>query len=189
MTCVNAPRCDSGDVVVSNGGASRWPRCTTSAEGLEMNTHTGSGAFFIVLLASAIAVAQPGPDGPQYRGPGPGAGMMDSGMGGMAASDVTEYLAGLKRQLSITPEQESAWNHYAEALQHVCAQMRGMREAMSQAMGTATWEERRNKINNTFRTQQQVLADMQHAAAQLLNALTPQQQADANNMLPGLGWG
>lgn len=134
------------------------------------------------VLAGGVALSQPA------AGPGMGHGMMGGvgpGMGG-AFADPASYLDGLKTQLGISSTQQPAWNEYAGSLKAAATQMRVAHETMYDAMGTATWRERRDMMNRMFETRQQVW-DTVHAAAQkLLPSLSAEQQAKASATLPGL---
>ncbi|HEY1932108.1 MAG TPA: Spy/CpxP family protein refolding chaperone [Acetobacteraceae bacterium] len=142
-------------------------------------------ATLAVLGVGAAAFAQPmGPGsgyGPGYGGMGPG--MMGSGYG---YGDPTAYLDGLKTELAITHAQDAAWNIYADAVKRAAEQMQGVRATMWDAMGTASWQERRDMMNSMFDARQQAFQIVQAAAGKLLPTLTTAQQAKAENSLPGL---
>ena len=131
----------------------------------------------------------PGAMGPGAMGQGPtGQGMRGPGMmgRGMAYGDPAAYLDGLKRQLGITAPQEPAWNDYAEAVKGVAGQMRDQHQIMFDAMGTATWQERRDMMNRMFESRQQAMATVHEAAEKLLPTLTTAQKTSAQRILPGL---
>lgn len=148
------------------------------------------GGFTAFGLALATAgFAQPmGPAGSGAgRGPsgGPrGPGMMH-GAGGMFG-DPASYLDGLKTRLAITPAQEGAWNTYTSVVKTHATEMQATHATMYEAMGTATWEERRTMMNNMFDTRQQMHDSVRAAAEALLPALTPAQKSQAASILPGL---
>jgi len=109
---------------------------------------------------------------------------MSGGPGWMMGADPVAYtdqqLTQLKTNLGITPEQETAWNAYAEAVQARAALMATHREAMFGA-GTVTPEQRMS-------FHEQGLAQMQKvttARRDLYAALTPEQQAKADGLLVG----
>jgi hypothetical protein len=68
-------------------------------------------------------------------------------------------------------------------------QMKGLHETMFEAMATASWQERRDMMNQMFEARQQSFASVHDAATKLMTALDPAQQAKARNSLPGLGFG
>jgi len=78
-----------------------------------------------------------------------GPGMMGDGWG---FNDPTAYLDALKQYLAISSRQEVAWNQYADAVKDASAQMADAHRVMFQAMGTATWQERRDMMNRMFDT-------------------------------------
>jgi LTXXQ motif family protein len=135
------------------------------------------------------AVAQPGP-GPG-RGPmgGPGSGMM-GGRGGMMGGgwNTASYLASLKSELNITPNQEAAWKNYADAVSGTSEQMQGLHQTMFDAMGTASSQERRDMMNGMFEARQQAFDTVHDAANKLLLVLDPSQKAKAEQTLPGLAF-
>ena len=135
-------------------------------------------AAAIFVGASAVALAQP-------LG---GRGMMGGGGGGMMGGgwNTTSYLDAVKSELAITPAQEPAWKEYADMLTGVAGQMQGVHETMYDAMGTATWEERRDMMNTMFEAHQQAFDQVHEAAEKLLPALTKEQRAKAEISLPGL---
>ena len=68
-------------------------------------------------------------------------------------------------------------------------QMQGLHQTMFESMSTASWQERRNLMNQMFQARQQA-SDMVHeAATKLLLALDPAQRAKAQSILPGLTYG
>jgi hypothetical protein len=115
----------------------------------------------------------------------------DAGMmrhrGGWGYADPVSYLAALKDDLGITPAQESAWKQYSDTVTGVAAQMQGVHRTMYEAMGSATWEERRDMMNRMFEARQQAFDTVHAAAGTLMAALDASQQARAATRLPGLG--
>ena len=96
----------------------------------------------VATSAAAIALAQPGPG--MMGGHGPG--MMGGGtMGG--SWNTKTYLDALRTQLAITSKEESAWKEYADTVSGVGEQMQGLHQTMFESMGTASWQERRNLMN------------------------------------------
>lgn len=139
-------------------------------------------AFMMVAGGAAVALAQQGP------GLGAGPGMM--GGGGMMRGgwNAAGYLDSLKSELAITEKQQPAWQDYADTVTGVQQQMQGLHQNMFNQMGTATWEERRDLMNQMFQARQQAFATVHEAATKLVASLDPAQQARAQTMLPGLGW-
>lgn len=133
---------------------------------------------------TAIALAQPGPTMMGMHGQG----MMGGGPGGMMGGswNTETYLDGLKTQLDIKPSQESAWKDYVDIVSGVGEQMQGLHQTMLQSMGTASWQERRNLMNQMFQARQQAADTVHEAATTLLASLDPPQKAKAQSILPGL---
>ncbi len=157
------------------------------------------GVTFLGLAGLAgLAAAQPmGGSGPMGRpglgpmggaGGGPGRGMMGGGMMG-GAWNTGSYLDSVKTELGITAEQEPAWKAYADTVSGVGEQMQGLHQTMFDAMGTASWQERRDMMNTMFQARQQAFDSVHEAAGKLETALTPAQKAKAQRILPGLGYG
>lgn len=104
-----------------------------------------------------------------------GPGMM---MGGDPVAYTDQRLTQLKTTLGITPEQQSTWNTYAEALTAKAGLMASHRQTMF-GSGGVTPEQR-------LEFHQQGLAQMQKvtdAGSGLYAALTPEQQAKAGNLV------
>jgi hypothetical protein len=133
----------------------------------------------VATSAAAIALAQPGPG---MMGGGHGPGMM----GGW---NTKTYLDGLKTQLAITSKEGPAWNEYADTVSGVGEQMQGLHQTMFQSMGTASWQERRNLMDQMFQARQQAFDTVHEAATKLMSALDPAQKAKAQSILPGLAYG
>ena len=133
-------------------------------------------ATIAVVALVAIACAQPATP----RGPMAGPGMM----GGSWSTG--SYLDSLKDQLAITAGQQPAWRDYADTVSGVGEQMQALHQTMFDAMGTASWQERRDMMNNMFQARQQAFDTVHAAATKLLPALDAKQQASAQNILPGL---
>ncbi len=106
---------------------------------------------------------------------------------GIGFGDPAGYLDALKTNLGITPAQEQAWQGYADTVTGVAAQMQGAHQIMYDAMGTATWQERRDMMNRMFEAREKAFAAVHEAAQILLPSLTPPQRTRAAGMLPGLG--
>ena len=110
--------------------------------------------------------------------------MMGDGWG---FNDPTAYLDALKQYLAISSRQEVAWNQYADAVKDASAQMADAHRVMFQAMGTATWQERRDMMNRMFDARQQSYSVVHATAERLLAVLDPSQRSKATASLPGLG--
>ena len=136
------------------------------------------------LVLAGTAVAQPMGPGPM-RGAGPGAGR-GGGPGLAWMSDPGGYMDGLKGKLAITPDQQKPWDAYAETVVGVAGQMKGMHDMMGPSMQSATWEERRDKMNMMFDARTEAHRIVQEAAQKLLPSLTPDQRTQAATILPGL---
>ena len=155
-------------------------------------------ATFATAVGLAVAaVAQPAPgQGPGYMH-GPGSGMMGGGPGmrgggpGMMGGswNTGSYLNSLKTELGITAKQEPAWKEYADTVSGVGQQMQGLHQTMFEAMGTASWQERRDMMNGMFQARQQAFDTVHGAAEKLVALLDPKQQAGAQKTLPGLAYG
>jgi hypothetical protein len=139
---------------------------------------------FLAGFIPMVAVAQPSAV--------PRAGMMGGGMGpGMMGGywNTASYLDGLKTRLGITAGQEPAWKDYSDTVTSVGQQMQTQHQTMFEAMGTASWQERRNLMNSMFQTRQQASGSVHQAATKLVAALDPAQKERAQQILPGLTYG
>jgi hypothetical protein len=145
------------------------------------------GTAFATLAGVAVAQPATGPG----RGPagGPGAGMMGGGgmMGGSWSTGT--YIDSMKTELGITADQEPAWKDYADTVSGVGEQMKGQHQTMFEAMGTASWQERRDMMNGMFQARQQAFETVHEAAGKLMSVLNPAQKAKAQKILPGLAYG
>jgi hypothetical protein len=141
-------------------------------------------AAIIGTLSVAALAAQAQPmmhPGGFMHGQGPG--MMGRGWG---YADPVGYLDDLKVILGITNAQEPAWNDYADAVKGVAGQMQGVHQTMYDAMGTASWQERRDMMNRMFEVRQQSYDTVHAAAEKLVTVLDPSQRTKAATRLPGL---
>jgi hypothetical protein len=68
-------------------------------------------------------------------------------------------------------------------------QMQSLHQTMFDSMGTASWQERRNMMNQMFQARKQAFDTVHEAANRLLPALDPAQKAKAQTSLPGLAYG
>lgn len=144
-----------------------------------MFTLTRTTLVAIAATASvAVAFAQPPAATP--RGPMHGPGMMGGSW------NTTSYLDSLKGQLAITADQQPAWKDYADTVSGVGEQMQALHQTMFDAMGTASWQERRDMMNRMFDARQQSFDNVHAAAIKLLPSLDATQKAKAQQILPGL---
>ena len=157
--------------------------------------HTAGRRFLLTFAAlasaSVMAVAQPATSpGPGMMG-GAGPGMMGGGGPGMMGGhwNTGTYLDSLKTQLAITPNEEPAWKEYADTVSGVGEQMQALHQTMFESMGTASWQERRDLMNQMFQARRQAFATVQAAATKLVAGFSPSQKAQAQSILPGLGYG
>jgi len=119
-----------------------------------------------------------------------GGGGRGGGMGMMGRSwNSASYLDSLKTELGITADQEPAWKAYADTVSGAEEQMQGLHQSMFEAMGTASWEQRRDMMNAMFEARQQAFDTVHEAAGKLVSELNPTQQEKAKGILPGLGNG
>lgn len=122
-------------------------------------------------------------------GAGRGSGMMGGGPGMMGGYwNVAGYLDSLKAQLRITEAQEPAWKAYAGTVCAAGDRRRAVQQAMFQAMATNSWQQRQEAMSQMFQSWQQAFSSVHDAATKLLAALDPAQKADAQRILPGLGY-
>ena len=135
----------------------------------------------LLVSGSGLVMAQPMMGAPMR---GPDAGMMRHH--DWSFSDPASYLAALKADLGVTPAQEPAWNEYAETVKGSAAQMQGAHQTMYEAMGSASWQERRDMMNRMFEARQHAFDTVQTAAEKLLASLDASQQKKAATRLPGL---
>jgi hypothetical protein len=138
-----------------------------------------AGATLAGVALAGAAIAQPMGPGMQ-RGPGGGPGF------GRGMNDPVSYLAALKTELAITPVQDPAWKAYAEVVETMAGQMKGMHANTYEAMQTATWQERQEMMNAMFQSRTEAHRMVHDAAEKLLPELTPAQRSQAAAKLPGL---
>lgn len=150
-----------------------------------LNRRFRKGAIAVVvaagLVTALVAVAQPGPGygpgmmgggGPgMMMGGGPGM-MMGGGRGPMFASndaDMTKFrqdrLGQLKSQLSITPEQQPAWDAFAAT----AAEQAKTLQAVPKDASAATMPER-------MQLRQKAMGTMSESLTRLYEVLTPKQR-------------
>jgi len=106
-------------------------------------------------------------------------GMYSPGMmGGTGYTD--QQISGLKAQLGITPEQESAWNAYVTAVQGRTELMQAHRQVMFNN-GPMSTDQRQAFHQQGYNQMQQLF----NARDNLYDILTPQQRTTAGNLI---GW-
>jgi hypothetical protein len=138
----------------------------------------------------------PGPGG--YPGMGPG--MMGGWGGGQGPGarwsgegfPVAGRLAGLKNELNITAGEADAWNTYAAAVTAAHGQLRDGIRALwqSAANGEAMPDQRFAAMDKMVALMKQGYEQEKKAADALMPHLTPYQQGQAKETLPGLAaWG
>jgi Spy/CpxP family protein refolding chaperone len=148
----------------------------------------GIAAASALLIGATGGVFARGGYGPGWGGHhgmmgGPGGmGGMSGGPGWMMGGDPVAYteqqLTQLKTDLGITPEQETAWNAYAEAVQAKAGLMAAHRQAMF-GNATVTPEQRQSFHQQGLEQMRQVT----QARRDLYAALTPEQQAKAGGLI------
>jgi len=150
-------------------------------------------AALACVAALGVGEVTAGPGGGPWVGPGAaipgsaGPGMMGGTEGGIDGVWNTDtYLDALKAQLAITPEQEAAWKDYADTVAGVGAQLQGLHQLIFEAMGTASWLERRRLMNRMLLARQQAFDMVHESAIGLVAALDPVQKTKAQSILPGL---
>ena len=139
------------------------------------------------LATAFIAVAQPGPGyGPGMMGRGPGmmmgggpGMMMGGGPGPMFASNTADIagfqqarLGQLKSQLSITAEQQPAWDAFATKATEQAKTMQALRK--EGVVGTAP--ERMARQQQVMGERQKAMGSMSESLTKLYEVLTPQQR-------------
>ena len=123
---------------------------------------------------------------------GPGSyGRMGAMHGGAMLGDPSaraeQHLANLKGQLSITPEQETQWQAFADSVKQQAQTMVAMHASMQNAPSTST-----ERMDQRIAFMQLGLNNMQavdSAAKQLYSVLTPEQQGLFDQAGPGAGMG
>ena len=139
-----------------------------------------ASALIIGATSGVFARGGFGPGWGGHHGMMGGPGGMRGGPGMMMGSDPVAYtdqrLTKLKTTLDITPEQESAWSTYAEALKGRAGLMTAHRQAM---FGGTVSPEQHLSFHQQGMVQMQKVTD---ASSGLYAVLTPEQQAKAGNL-------
>jgi protein CpxP len=148
-----------------------------------LNSTFRKAAISIVVTAglatTVVAVAQPGSGfGPGMMGRG-GPGMMMGGHGPMFASndgDVGKFqqdrLGQLKSQLSITPEQQPAWDAFAAK----AAEQAKTMQALRKDSGATTMPERMKQQQQVMAERQKAMGSMSESFTKLYEVLTQKQR-------------
>jgi len=148
-------------------------------------------SFLCIAAASALAIgATSGVFAHGGFGPGWGGqhGMMGGGMHPMSAGSgpmmggdpvafASERLGELKNTLAITPEQESAWQAYVDAVQEKAGLMAAHREVMQSSTLSA---DQHQVFHQQGLEQMRKLSD---ATGALYAVLTPEQKARADGLI------
>lgn len=128
------------------------------------------------LATALVAVAQPGPGMMGHGGPGM---MMGGGRGPMFASnnvDIAKFqqdrLGQLKSQLSITAEQQPAWDAFAAKAAEQAKTMQAVRKDAS----AATMPERMQQAQQAMGERQKTMGSMSESFTKLYEVLTPKQR-------------
>lgn len=134
-----------------------------------------------------------------HRGDGPGMGRgygmhrggedRGPGYGRMGAADPAE-LDSLKKELSITAQQEAAWTKYAGAVKEAGDAMRTRREAMRAGAARNLSPDDHRKFRDSMMEQRRKEIDaVKTAADELVKTLDEKQVAIAKEVLPGYAVG
>lgn len=118
-------------------------------------------------------------------GPGMGRGAM-MGMGPMMGGPgqhIEGRIAFLKAELGITPEQEDAWNDYAEALRESASSMQAMHARMMSGDVPESLPERMALHQEMMSARIDALEGLTEATEELYEALSPEQRQTANNLM------
>jgi len=130
--------------------------------------------------------------GPQGYGMGPGWGMHGYGMGpqGMfGAGNAEERLAGLKSELGITAEQETAWQAFVKSAKQRDESREAWFAKMREARAAGTLPEMLAQRDEIFKQHQAERQATTSALKDLYAALTPEQKAIADQRFGGFGPG
>ena len=146
----------------------------------------------ISLVAAAVTAALAATVFAQapYQGPGfyGHMGAMRGGpMFGDPSARAEQHLTYLKERLSITPEQETQWQAYADSVKQQAQTMASMHAAMQSTPGTST--ERMDQHIAFMKLRISSMEAVDSAAKQLYGALTPEQKAVFDQAGPGAGMG
>jgi protein CpxP len=146
-----------------------------------------AASALVIGAANGVLAHGFGPGWGGHPGMMGGAGSMHGPFGGpgqMMGADPTAYsdqqLAELETRLGITPEQESAWDNYADAVKAKAALMTSHRSAMTGAYSIGP--DQRQAFHQQGMEQMQRVQD---AARGLYAVLSPEQQTAAGTLIGG----
>lgn len=151
----------------------------------------GTAGVLSLAVMTAVVAAPDGSAGPFYgMGPGMGMGMGGMGMmhGGGPGAMSAQYLAQLKTQLAITPQQERVWEVFAAKASEQAALMQGTHALHHQ--GGDTNSAAPDVMSQHIGLMTQHLAGMQAlnaALADLYAVLTPEQRSIADQQFGHMG--
>lgn len=126
------------------------------------------------------------------RGPGHGrhGGFGHGGPGGFGGMFDPAAADGIKRELSITTQQEAAWTKYASALKDAADAMKARRESMRAGAARGLSAEDHRKFRDSMMEQRRKEIDaVRNAADELVKSLDEKQVAIAKEVLPGYAFG
>lgn len=155
----------------------------------------GTAGALALAAVTVVAAAPDGPAGPFYgMGGGMGFGMGGPGMmhgamfGGQSGANSAQYLDQMKTRLTITKEQEPAWQAFSTKALEQGALMQAMHAQRFQEANADTSAP--DRMNQHIGLMTQGLAGMQAmnaATADLYKVLTPQQRNTADLMFGNMG--
>ncbi len=128
---------------------------------------------------------------PMQQGAGPMMGMGQMmGMGPMMGGPgqhIEGRLAFLRTELGIKPDQEAAWNRFAEAMRASASSMRSMHDKMmSGGDRPANLPERLEWHEEMMSTRLEAIKNLRSAAGPLYDELTPEQKQTADSLMMGM---
>lgn len=129
------------------------------------------------------------------QGYGMGSGMMGPGMMGRGGGPgqkegyVEGRIAFLKTELKITPDQAKLWDAYADALRAGAKTMAGMHAAMTTIMTATALPERLDAAETVMTERLEAFKQAKAAALPLYAALSAEQKASADALMPVMGMG
>ncbi len=122
--------------------------------------------------------------GPDAQGFGPGAGRGGHGMWSNPAAAVEGYLAALKVELKITPDQDKAWQAFtAKAKQQADTMIARRTQMFGQASGSQSAPERLAQRTEFMKQGLASMESMTAAVKDLYGVLTPEQKTIADQQL------